>query len=98
MLQSMQGAKKRKATADALAEMRSTPKPKCPKTDTQVVTYGHGTVTCRAKDKKWRIFMKAPYKIDLTRQWGAKGSRAEKFGEALLLIEAKMEEKAKSEE
>ena len=86
MLAGMRGAKKRKEIDETLAQMRSKPKPKCPKGSTQTVVYGHGVVSCREDQRKWRVFMKAPYRIDLTRQWGAKGSRAAKFVEALEVI------------
>ena len=87
----MKGAKRAGGDKEVLEELRAK-RPKMPKSEKAVVDYGAGQITCRPKQKQWRVFMKAPYKVDLTRQWGPKGSKEQKFQEAFELIESKMVE------
>ena len=89
----MRGAKRGKEITDELEQMRSK-KPKVPQADKKVVHYGHGTISCLSRVNKWLIQMKAPYKVETTRQWGPKGSKAQKFNDALKVIEDKMAEAA----
>ena len=92
MLNNMAGAKRGRAIE---AELQGMKRPKMPKHN-KPIQYGQGTIQARPEVNKWRIFMAAPYKVDLTRQWGPKATREAQFQAACELVETKMAEASRA--